>query len=246
VRESANYFLDHPSSDVTPEAIVFALQSRGGEPRTSAYVKWQLLSGLPTDKELDPAITKQLLLAYRAAPQPIARPGISPQDQQKLDVYVQGRKMEEEPDLKAYMESAVAQADRQNKVILLYRDELYRRLPKGPETFAAALDDMTQRLNAVADAKDLAKMLVKDVREWGAAEPRSPQQMLALAKASRRLADTKGPQYYTSPSWRTSSNLFGWNKSRSGPDGASALKDLAVYLEELAQQPPLELKEKKN
>jgi hypothetical protein len=245
VRESSNYFLDYPSRDVTPDSVAFALQSRGGEPRTSAYVKWQLLSAIKPDEELDESVAKQLLLAYRNGPQPIQRPGISPQDQQKLDVYVQGRKAEEEPDLRAYLDAAVAQVDRQNRVILMYRDELYRRLPKAPETFGAALDDLTQRLNAVADAKDLAKMLVKDVRDWSTAEPRPSHQLLALAKVSRRLADTKGPQYYTSPSWRASSNLFGWNKSRSHVDGASSLKDLAAYLEELAQQPVLELKDKK-
>jgi hypothetical protein len=154
--------------------------------------------------------------------------------------------MEQEPDLKAQVDIAVNAVARQNTVILGYRDELYRRLPKTPETFAAAMDDLFQRATAVADGKDLVKLLVADVREWSTADARSPQQLAAIAKAARRLADTKGSQYYQTPYWSTSNNLFQWRKTRSGVDGSSSLKDLAVFLEDLSQQPQLEIKEKKN
>ena len=244
VRESSNYFMEHPDDSVTPEAVANALQGRGGDPRTTAYVRWQLLSALPEDvAQADPAIGKQLLAAYRAAPLPVPRPGLSRQDQRKLDVFVQGKKMEQEPDIKAQLDAAVSQAARQNRVIIAYRDELYRRLPKVPEAFAAGMEDLLQRMNVVADGTELAKLVVADVREWAAVEQRPQHQMLVLARAARRLADTKGPQYYTSPSWRTSTNLFAWNKSRAGVAGADALKDLAVYLEDLAAQPALELKQ---
>ena len=247
LREESNYFKDHPDSAVTPDAIVAALQSRGGgDARTSAYAKWQLLSALPQQgDELDPTLARQLIAAYRAAPQPIARPGIAAQDQQKLDVYVQGKKQSDEADLKAYLDTAVSQVARQNNVILKYRDELYQKLPKTPETFAAAMDDLMQRLNTAAEDKDLVKAVVKDMREWATLESRPPHVLNALAHAVRKLADTKGPQYYQSPYWH-SSNVFAWRKTRGSVDSASALKDLAVYLEEQAAQPALEIKEKKN
>jgi hypothetical protein len=246
VREESNYFKDHPDAAVTPEAIAAALQSRGGDPRTSAYVKWQLLSGLPTaGDQLDPAAARQLLAAYRVAPQPYVRPGVAVHEQQKLDVYVQGKKPSDEADIKAYLDTAVSQVARQNRPILNYRDELYRRLPRTPETFAAAMDDLVQRLSAVAEDKDLLKQFVADVREWATLEPRPPHVVNALARAARKLADSKGPQYYQSPYWH-SSNVMAWRKTRGSVDSASALKDLAVYLEEQAAQPALELKEKKN
>jgi hypothetical protein len=246
VREASDYFKENPDPAVTAETVIPALQSRGGDPRTSAYIKWQLLSGLPEDgDELDPTAAKQLLAAYRAAPPPIPRPGISQQDQQKLDVYVQGRKPADEADLKAYLDTAVSQVARQNKPVLSYRDELYRKLPKTPETFAVAMDDLMQRLNAVANDEELVKALVGDVREWATLDARPPHVMNALARAARKLADAKGPQYYQSPYWH-SSNVFAWRKTRAGVDSASALKDLAVYLEELAAQPQLEIKDKKN
>jgi hypothetical protein len=245
-REACNYFIDHHDDAVTPDAIVAALQSRsgGGDPRLAAYVKWQLLSGLPTGDQLDETEAKQLIAAYRNAPAPLPRPGIAPQEQQKLDVYVQGKKQSDESDIKAYLETAVSQVARQNSVILKYRDGLYEKLPKTPETFAAAMDDLMQRLNAVAEDKALLKQLVKDVREWAAAEPRPPHLLNALARAARKLADTKGPQYYQTPYWN-SSDVFAWRKGRGSVDSASALKDLAVFLEEQAAQPALEIKEKK-
>ena len=245
VRETSNYFEDRHDGAVTPEAIIAALQSRGGDPRTSAYVKWQLLSGLPSGDALDPSAAKQLLVAYRNAPAPLPRPGIAPQEQQKLDVYVQGKKESDEPDIKAYLDTAVAQVARSNGAILKYRDALYQKLPKAPETFAAAMDDLVQRLNAAAEDKELLKQLVADVREWATLESRPPHVMNALARGARKLADTKGPQYYQSPYWH-SSNVFAWRKTRSSVDSASALKDLAVYLEEQAAQPALEIKAKKN
>jgi hypothetical protein len=86
VREASNYFKDHPEPDLTPDAIVSALASRGGDPRTSAYIKWQLLSGLPDDASaIPPQPARMMLSAYRAAPLPINRPGIALQEQQRLE-----------------------------------------------------------------------------------------------------------------------------------------------------------------
>ena len=262
-REASNYFRDYPNEAVTPEAVVTVLQARGGgDPRTSAYVKWQLHSAQPdgeaaaddgsgngsaggSGNETAPALAKQLLAAYRAAPQPIPRPGMSPQDQKQLDAYVRGKKQSEEADLKADFGAGVARVARQNAVILRYRDDLYKKLPKNPETFAAGMDDLVQRLQVAAEDKAMLKQLVADVRQWAAVEPRPPHVLSALARAARKLADTKGPQYYDAPYWR-SSNVFGWRKARGSVDSASALKDLAVYLEEQAATPPLEIKDAKD
>jgi hypothetical protein len=110
------------------------------------------------------------------------------------------------------------------------------------------MEDLVQRLNTEAEGKDLVKTLVKDVREWSATASPTPQMLAALSKAARRLADTKGPQYYTTPYWNERSNLFAWRKTRASVDSARTLKDLAVHLEELSQKPPvdLEIREKKS
>ena len=244
LRASCNYFLDHPSTELTPDAVfnaILAPVGGGGDARVAAYMRWQLLSGLPA--KADDATAKQLLAAYRASPGPLPRAGISPDDQRKLDRLVQGAKQSDEPDLLAKLEDAVNAGRRENLPILAYRDELYRRLPKTPQAFALALEDLSQRNNAVADGKDLVKAFVADVRAWaGEADPSPPPATLAaLAKAVRRLADTKGPQYYDAPYWRERANVFGWRKTRGGVDSGHALKDLAVFLEEQSRQPPIDL-----
>lgn len=243
VRESSNYFLDYPDPAVTPDAVAQALGGRGGEPRTTAYVRWQLLSALPEgDAELPEAVSRAMLVAYRTAPPPIPRPGIAPHEQKQFDALTRGKKLEHEPDVKGEADAAVSAVARQNVAILRYRDELYRRLPKTPETFAAALEDLAQRMNAVADGKDQVKALAKDVREWAAGPDATPPQLVAIARAARRLADSRGPQYYQSPYWSTANNVFQWRKTRTGIDTGHALKDLAVFLEEMSQQPVIEIK----
>ena len=242
LRTASNYFKDHPSSEITPAAIVAALQSQVGEPRAAAYVRWQLLSGLPDS--IDEATAKGLLNAYRVSPGPSMRPGCSAADQQQLDRMVQGKKEEEAAEIVAQLEQAVSRSRLENAQIIAYRDELYRRLPKNAEAFAAAMEDLKQRVTVAAEGKELVKAFTKDMRDWSLTANLSPQQLGQVAMAVRKLADTKGPQYYTSATWRASSNVLSWNKSRAGIDDSGDLKDLAVYLEELATQPALNLESK--
>jgi hypothetical protein len=169
--------------------------------------------------------------------------GISFEDQQKLDRLAQGVKQPDEPDLRAKMDEALSVGRRENMPILAYRDELYRRLPKTSETFAIALEDLSQRNAAAADAKDLLKAFVADVRAWATASDASPTPvtLATMARAVRRLADTRSPQYYDAPYWRESAHGFAWRKSRSAVDSGHSLKDLAVLLEEQSRQPPIDL-----
>ena len=240
LRGACTYFKEHPDETITAESVLPSLLATGGDPRLSAYVKWQLLSARPDAIE-DDALAKQLLAAYRAAPAPIPRPGISPQDRQKLDTLTQSARPGDEPSLIETLDRAVHENDKANAPVLAYRDELYRRLPKQPEVFAAAMADLHERHRAAADGKDLAKSLVSDMREWAATASPAPPTLLALAKAARRLADTKGPQYYTSPYFNERSGVFSWRRSSASVDSARALKDLAIALEEQSRQPPLDL-----
>jgi len=102
---------------------------------------------------------------------------------------------------------------------------------------------LAQRNAAVADAKDLLKAFVADVRAWATSSDASPPAvtLASMGRAVRRLADTRSPQYYDAPYWRESAHGFAWRKSRSGVDSGHALKDLAVLLEEQSRQPPINL-----
>jgi hypothetical protein len=163
-------------------------------------------------------------------------------DQQWMDHLTQGAREAEEPDILRQVDVAVSNVRKQNTPILAYRDELYRRLPKGAETFAAAMEDLLERCETAADGKGLVKALAKDVRTWLATESPPPPALAALARGARKLADTKGPQYYQTPYWSDRSGVYSWRKARASADpGGHALKDLAVLLEEQSQRPPLNL-----
>src|SRR5262249_1065171 len=119
LRASCNYFADHPSKDLTADAILPALLGPGvGDGKATAYVRWQLLAGLPA--KLDDAAAKQLLAAYRGAPPPIPRVGISTEDQQRMDRVIQSAKQADEPDLRGKVDEALSANRRDNSVILAY------------------------------------------------------------------------------------------------------------------------------
>ena len=239
LRTACDYFVEHPAGEISTEAITSVLVlPTSGDQRAAAYVRWQLLSGLP--KTIDDATAKDLLKAFRLAPAPIPRLGMSQEDQQRLERITQTARQADEPEVLSRIEEIVSARARENAPILAYREELYRRSPKTLETFAAALDDLFGRTAAAADGKTLLKSFCADVKSW-ANEGDSPRPaMLELAKSVRRLADTKSPPYYDTPYWREKAGVFAWRKTRSDVDSGHALKDLAALLEEQARQPVID------
>ena len=85
------------------------------------------------------------------------------------------------------------------------------------------------------------KQFAKDVQDWAVTAGPPPSQLVALAEAVRRLADSKGPYYYGSATWRDSSHSFAWSRTRSGIDSGNVLKKLAGVLEEQSRQPAFQL-----
>jgi hypothetical protein len=239
LRSSSNYFDTAAAAKISPEVLVASLGSHSSDLRASCFVNAQLLSALPAT--LDDATAAALVSAYRAAPAPNARPGVSKADQPKLDSLFKGRRMADEADVTHDWQAILDAAARDNQPILAYRDELYHRLPKGFETFAAAMDDLLVRMNAVVDAKAFVKLVSTDLKEWATTASPPPDQLSALAAAARKLADSKGPQYYVSAYWRESSGSFVWRKSRAGIDTGHELKDLASFLDEQSRQPVLKV-----
>jgi hypothetical protein len=239
LRSSSNYFDKAAAGRVAPEALVASLNFSSADFREACYVNWQLLSGVPAPA--DASTAPVLLSAYRSAPAPISRPGVSNESQRALEGLFKGKKMADEADVAEQWQGILDAAGKDNAPVLAYRDELYHRLPKGFETFAAAMEDLLVRLNAVIESKERVKALAGDMKAWASSESPPAEQLSALARAARRLADSKGPQYYVSASWRESSSAFVWRKSRTGIDTAHELKDLASFLDEQARQPVLKL-----
>jgi hypothetical protein len=237
LRTQSSYFREHPAPELPPDAIVAALLQPRGDPRLQAYIKWQLLSGLPD--LLDDKLAAELFDAYRASPAPIGRPGISQLQRQQLDQRVRGRPEAEKSEIELELDAAVSRNDQENRFILAYRDALYQKLPRTIETFAAALADAQQRFEAAADAKSLLKDFDRDVRSWALTAGAAPQSLAALARAARRLAAEKGPDFYKTLSWNSRRRALVWRKSHADLGDEKALAEVAAFLEEQATAPAL-------
>ena len=84
LRSASDYFEKSPNAEMTAEVVAAMLTRRqGSSDSMDAYIKWQLLSGLPTP------ISEQLLgdavAAYRNAPALESRPGMTPDQRKVLD-----------------------------------------------------------------------------------------------------------------------------------------------------------------
>src|SRR4051812_21118948 len=75
LREKCDYFASDKPDGVTPDVILAALDKPipgAADPRAEAYVKWQLLSGIPG--KLPDELKARAINAYRRAPLPSEHP----------------------------------------------------------------------------------------------------------------------------------------------------------------------------
>ena len=235
VREACDYFTEKPSPAVTVDAVFAALEAKlDPDPRTAAYVRWQLLSALP--KEVEPAVLVRALHAYRNAPPPAARFGLAPAEQSKLDGMLQGVRPTNDVVLTSRLEARVREASRANRHFLAYRDEWYRRLPKGAPTFAAALQDAYERQTLAAGAEDFAPLVIADVQNWLVAGDADPPKCAALAELIAQLRSKEPPPFYASAAVR--SGKLTWVKKTDSMDPRKKLTHLHQALVEAAQRRP--------
>ena len=133
---SCNYFDKETAAKIPTEILLASLGANGADVRESCYIDWQMLTALP--HPLDGNEAQAILSAYRSAPLPIIRPGVSEQDQKDLDHLFKGKQMSDEAEVKETWQATLDASAGDNGPILAYRDELYHRLPAGFDTFAAA------------------------------------------------------------------------------------------------------------
>jgi hypothetical protein len=205
LRRACDYFNGETAS-VPLEALLVVLEKPlpgpggGGDPRVVAYVKWQLLSALPA--ELDVEAVDRLVRVYERAPLPPPRFGCAAGEQRRLDKLLPGARPQDDVPLTAKLQHAVDQAAHAHAPILAYRDELYRRLPTGKAKFLAGLTDAEQRLGVAASTEALGEALLGDLPEWSgvAATPRAD--VHAVAERLGKLRFVESPPYYASAAVR--------------------------------------------
>ena len=196
LRTECDYFIDHPQ-DVPAVALLAAIEKpMPGDARQGAYVKWQLLSGLP--EALDAAAVQRLLKAYQKAPMPAPRYGFSPQEKRKLDGALAGARPQDDVQLTARLEEAVARGYGADAPVTAYRDELYRRLPVGRDKFFAGLRDAAERTSVAAQKWDLVELLVEDLQGWALSGDAARPQVRELAELVGKLRFRESAPYYAS------------------------------------------------
>lgn len=234
VRDACDYFETKKAPDVTVGAILDALETRiDANPRTAAYVRWQLLSGLP--KEIAPDDVPRALEVYRKAPPPSPRVGLSPADQAQLDRALQGVRQTDDVILTSRLEALVRTWAQANRHVLAYRDEWYRRLPKKAPTFAAAFRDAFERQNLAAGAEDFSPLVIADVQNWLVAGDADPPKCAALAEVLAQLRLKEPPPYYAYADVRY--GKLTWVRKTDSIDPRKKLTYLHQALVEAAMRP---------
>ena len=235
LRAQCTYFLDHPpQSPLSPEQVVAGLEKPvSNDPRLTAYVRWQLLSAAPKKFEGDAKLLARVLDAYRRAPAPPPRLGMSPQDQAKLDQLLARARREDDATLSAKLEEQAAKDAEANRPILACRDELYARLPTTFEALVAGFQDAHDRTLAAAGGgtRDAhAEKVVGDAQAWAQSGRADPKQCAQLADLVAKLRHVRSPPYYARATLRRGADRLSWATRTDAVYSPRKLTDLEKVL----------------
>src|SRR5688500_9336846 len=235
-RDQSNYFLG--GSDVPPSAVILALRRPlGSDARAQAYVKWQLLSALP--RELDEKTSAEILQVYRTAPAPLPRLGMDKQSRDELERMIRNARESDSERLVEQFEQMDERVERDNLLILKYRDALFAKLPVSYDAIVAGFDDAAARINVGADAADHARALCKAVEGWAPNAP--PEQLKAVSRALSQLEKKKGQEYYSRLYWSTSGKMQ-FTKTQGSLGRVSQLEELQEFVQDRIRNPNTTLK----
>jgi len=232
-RKSCNYFQEHPSEDVTSEAIFGALErtARDDSPQM-AYVRWQLLSGINGD--IAPELAARATALYKAFGALKKQPGMEQASRSELEMRRRGCQENGVPELNKYIADEQEKVNDGNAPQVAFRDELFSRLPPTYDTIAAGFEDAQNRLKAGVPTKDHVEKVAAITQQW--ASQGTEQQLSALADALRTLSKERGTQYYDSASWSESTRKVTFYKKSPTLD-KKTLETLAEQLSEQASHP---------
>jgi len=185
IRTKCDYFKTNPTDEATPEAILKALEgSVAGGPGVESYVKWQLLSGVPGKFPDD--LLKRALAVYHRAPLPEAHPGV---DRRALGRLVNGYNRKEQiAETQTEFNHAVERLKDVNHPILVYRDELFARLPVKLEAIYAGLEDVSERAGQGLNVTGIFDNVSATIRSWAITEAK-PGQARGMTDTVSRLRD---------------------------------------------------------
>jgi len=220
VRQTSDYFIISPSPDVTPDALIKAMErSLAPDARVDAYVKWQLMSGLPSivdDKDVG-----KLIRLYSRAPLPGRHPGMDRQALQRALQSVGASNVSNETQVNAEFGKVLTQYAAQNAPMVNYRMALFQRMPVRPDAIAAGWEDVRQRVQLGAPAGALTDVLDSSTRSWMLTHANAQQKRLMrdLITSVWKEADNREIQPYDRVAWDERSNLLTWRNSAAASPG---------------------------
>lgn len=184
LRPKPDYFKENPNAEVTPEVVVKALEgSVSGGTGAEAYVKWQLLSGVPA--KFPEELVKRVVAVYHGAPELESHPGFN---RRELKRAIMGKKTHDAMELQHELSEAVGQVKDHNDVLLDYRNELFAKLPGKLEVYQAGLEDAADRAGRGLNASGIFDNVSAGLRSWAISDAK-PGQVGGMIGAVRRLRD---------------------------------------------------------
>ena len=232
LRAESDYFKtgdgEADAGDVTPEIVVEALNSRLHQaPAVDAYLKYQLLSGVP-DKFPD-ELARPAVQAYQNAPAPIPQPGMDPQERQQMQRLIQGLDQAGAKRADTEFQTYAEQQTQGNEQIVAYRDALYAKLPVSGPMLAAGLQDIYERSNAGIRSNNLVRLVISDAKAWAVGgAPRGD--VAEVARQMMQLEEYDAPQYVDGVEFKKGAAEFSTNRAHAATKDtlAQAAQELEV------------------
>ncbi len=134
------------------------------------------------------------LAVYRKAPEPYSHPGI---DRNKLTsalFKIGAMNKDNESSVNKEFQAAIEKFTADNLYILHYRDDLYARLPVGPESLKAGIDDMYVRVRHGVNSSAMFTQVGSSIRSWCLLADR--RQLDGISRALGSLLQTVKDAHY--------------------------------------------------
>jgi len=232
-RLQSDYFTKTGPALLAVADVLASMEKRlDSNPSVDAYVKWQLLSALPT--QLDETVTKDFLRVYkRIGSQRLpVRPGSNGAEASRLASGVMRIK---EADVGAENQQWQNQLKRHGLLVdpvLQLRDGLYSRLSKTPDVLAIAMEDAALRVSAGYNASGFTASVFNDVRSTAAGLKRN--EIARLGGMVQRFGGVQGPRVFDSIVFDDKKKVAGWKTSDTKIDRA-AVDSLVADLSQMAK-----------
>jgi hypothetical protein len=208
-RRAADYFRD-ATEKPTPDQVFAALGRRWhNDTRADAYVKWQVLSALPTpvDQSLAGKLATYL---QRGAPQPLPNPLLDPRKRSEIETAGSRLRPGQEGEIAEKLRTLADEHFDANRPIIGLRDDIIRRLPEGIGRFTFIWEEAGVRARLGVNVDAIRDNALKEIDIWMAgADARDLQALVQIMVRARSVESGEMPR-----SLRLDGQSLRWDRMR--------------------------------